>query len=525
MQFVIVLTSVILVTAAIWLISRRMRVTGYKPSMIAGANAPEKLVDSIPLGGSSRFSADGVELGPVELVNGNSDVDSEQIAEELNGESEQGGQFDSYAELDPMDDVSELHEVADMVEYEDSFADQVDDSLEEVATDHVDFEETEIRPEFPTMDDSGPHFGEYSRKYSESDLVDKSANGTSQQTTLKLPESSYQACAKLQSDDSEDDKPIQTELEISVVFPDYRGSSDREIDVIGWLPGETDVIRRMDVLTIYRNLDFQLEPPHAIIGLDVDDGKWSNLEETDVMSKYTDLIFTMQLSYKGKPVSEKDWWKFSTMVESIANALSRQFHFSMTTDTVIREARLLNEQIWNFDLQAVLILKSDHGGQFSQKSIEYLAREYGLQERRGTTVYDRFDPGSSQQVPLFSIVPMNDGNVLLAKELWKDADMRTMILFSNLACVTNPRLAFDTMFDIAKDLEDRLAVRLIDQNHNVVNMHSISLIRSKIDEFIGHMAEYGITPGSEVALRLFESSSIVRNWAESQGVVSLIPEK
>ena len=582
MQFVYVLISVIVVAAAIWLVSRHMRMKGNKSSVTAGKRPAEKLVDSFSYDNYYGSASDRVELGPVQTVNGNSDDDSEQQIDEYEDEFEEteygasdiepyptddvavdedsrdvesveswaedsddevdsahdvqtgSDSFDSRAEesqateeksadLEPIAEVTTAEdsvEIADEDEQIQSVEDQAEISQAETNSIDAEGEADELLPELPEIEDSAPYFGEYSKMQVGSRHVQNGTSELSQQTKLKLPEFSNAS----QSGISEIGQPIQTELEVSVVFPDYLDSKDREIDVIGWLPAESNVIKRMDVLTIYKNLEFQLDQPHSIVGFDIDSGRWNNLEKTDVISRYSDLIFTMQLSHRGQPVSEKNWWKFTRMVEHVANALSRTFHFSMTTDTVIKEAQLLNSQTRDLDLQAILLLKSDHEEQFSKKSIEYLAREYDLRERPGTTVFDRFD-GSSDSFPLFSIVPMNDANVLLAEELGQGPDMRTMILFSNLACVPNPRLAFDTMFDVAKDLEDRLAVKLIDQNHKRVNLHSISRIRSKIDEFVALMERYRITPGGDVAMRLFESSLMVKNWAESQGVVSLKPIK
>ena len=582
MQFVYVLISVIVVAAAIWLVSRHMRMKGNKSSVTAGKRPAEKLVDSFSYDNYYGSASDRVELGPVQTVNGNSDDDSEQQIDEYEDEFEEteygasdiepyptddvavdedsrdvesveswaedsddevdsahdvqtgSDSFDSRAEesqateeksadLEPIAEVTTAEdsvEIADEDEQIQSVEDQAEISQAETNSIDAEGEADELLPELPEIEDSAPYFGEYSKMQVGSRHVQNGTSELSQQTKLKLPEFSNAS----QSGISEIGQPIQTELEVSVVFPDYLDSKDREIDVIGWLPAESNAIKRMDVLTIYKNLEFQLDQPHSIVGFDIDSGRWNNLEKTDVISRYSDLIFTMQLSHRGQPVSEKNWWKFTRMVEHVANALSRTFHFSMTTDTVIKEAQLLNSQTRDLDLQAILLLKSDHEEQFSKKSIEYLAREYDLRERPGTTVFDRFD-GSSDSFPLFSIVPMNDANVLLAEELGQGPDMRTMILFSNLACVPNPRLAFDTMFDVAKDLEDRLAVKLIDQNHKRVNLHSISRIRSKIDEFVALMERYRITPGGDVAMRLFESSLMVKNWAESQGVVSLKPIK
>ena len=176
-----------------------------------------------------------------------------------------------------------------------------------------------------------------------------------------------------QEDDSRDEvesTPLQSELEFGVSFPDFRGSDDRQIDVVGWLPENNGPAKRMDVLAIYRSLAVKIKRPHSLIGLDVNTGKWNNLEDDRVAARYSDLIFTMQLVHKGETVSERDWWQFSSMVEDVAAALSRKYYLSLTIETVLGAARALNEQIGALDLQAILILKSDHNGKISEKKHE-----------------------------------------------------------------------------------------------------------------------------------------------------------
>ncbi len=345
-------------------------------------------------------------------------------------------------------------------------------------------------------------------------------------TEIKIPEN-YGRCSE-QEDDSSDEvesTPLQSELEFGVSFPDFRGSDDRQIDVVGWLPESNGPAKRMDVLAIYRSLAVKIRRPHSLIGLDVNTGKWNNLEDDRVAARYSDLIFTMQLVHKGETVSERDWWQFSSMVEDVAAALSRKCYLSMTIETVLGAARALNEQIEVLDLQAILILKSDHNGKISEKSMSYLAREYGLQKRSGSSIYDKMDSESTTAQPLFSIVPMNETNVLLAKELGQEPDIRTLVIFSNLACAKNPRKAFDAMVDVAHEITDRLAVKLVDQNHKPVDSKSIAAIQSLIDKFVVDLKECGITPGGDVASRLFDTQERLNHWSQLQGVVSFKPER
>ena len=67
-------------------------------------------------------------------------------------------------------------------------------------------------------------------------------------TEIKIPEN-YGRCSE-QEDDSSDEvesTPLQSELEFGVSFPDFRGSDDRQIDVVGWLPESNGPAKRMDV--------------------------------------------------------------------------------------------------------------------------------------------------------------------------------------------------------------------------------------------------------------------------------------
>ncbi|MDE0309541.1 MAG: hypothetical protein OXI60_06885 [Acidiferrobacterales bacterium] len=566
MQFVYVLISLICLVGVIWLITRRMRLTGLRLPMIGVKDSESRQNQSHTQDGHFLSASSSVNLGPVQSVDREPDGEYEQtidldaelsdltvndaresesysieeneadhelwqddanLSEAEESEEDKVWSHDLDAESDPAD-ISEPQfatsdELDAMTDTDASqySADEPDGYHQEgYDSNHDEDAETEIGSVLPVVEESGPYFGGNLNIQTEAEHLENDVEDLSWHTELKLPDSEDDS----QSDDPDVDQLVQTELEVSVVFPDYRNSQDREIDVVGWLPAELDVIRRMDVLTVYKNLEFQLDHPHSIIGFDVDKRQWNNLEMTEVVSDYSDLILTLQLSHNGQAVSEKNWWKFTRMVGHIAVALSRNFHFSMTTDTVIREGSLLTSQIEGLDLQAILLLRTSQESRFSNKGIRYLAREYDLLERPGMSVFDRFD-SESDLFPLFSIVPVNESNTELAEELGQDPDMRTMILFSNLACVPDPRRAFDTMYDLAKELEDRLVVKLVDQNHQPIDYYSISQIRTKIDEFVERMNSHGIPPGGDSAIRLFDSSLMVQNWAESKGIVSLIPTK
>ena len=507
MQFTIILGSILLVLLILWYIRKHLKYSLFGQSSdsrrIFRTTGNEVI---LPQHSPRREIHNGVILGPVIQVDGDRDNDDSESSSDHYFDSEVEG-----VELEPDFEFEETGETED----------QTDAGHREVVGESVAAEPFEADD---PMDESEIDLAEESEtKFTEPyiepvQIIPK--------TEIKIPVN-YGRNSEPEDDsrDEVESTPLQSELEFGVSFPDFRGSDDRQIDVVGWLPENNGPAKRMDVLAIYRSLAVKIKRPHSLIGLDVNTGKWNNLEDDRVAARYSDLIFTMQLVHKGETVSERDWWQFSSMVEDVAAALSRKYYLSLTIETVVGAARALNEQIGALDLQAILILKSDHNGKISEKSMSYLAREYGLKRRSGYSIYDKMDSKSPTAQPLFSIVPMNETNVLLAKELGQEPDIRTLVIFSNLACAKNPRKAFDGMVDVAHEITDRLAVKLVDQNHNPVDSKSIAAIQSLIDQFVVDLKGCGITPGGDVASRLFDTQERLNHWSQLQGVVSFKPER
>ena len=507
MQFTIILGSILLVLLILWYIRKHLKYSLFGQSSnsrsIFRTTGNEVI---LPQHSPRDEMHDDVMLGPVIQVDGD--------RENNNGESSSDHYFDSEVEAVEHEPDFEFEEIGETEDQTDAGHREV--VGESVAAEPFEADEPMDESEIDLAEESETKFTEPYIKPVQFVL----------KTEMKIPVNySRNSEQKDNSSDEVESTPLQSELEFGVSFPDFRGSDDRQIDVVGWLPESNGPAKRMDVLAIYRSLAVKIRRPHSLIGLDVNTGKWNNLEDDRVATRYSDLIFTMQLVHKGETVSERDWWQFSSMVEDVAAALSRKCYLSMTIETVLGAARALNEQIEALDLQAILILKSDHDGKISEKSMSYLAREYGLQKRSGSSIYDKMDSESPTAQPLFSIVPMNETNVLLAKELGQEPDIRTLVIFSNLACAKNPRKAFDGMVDVAHEITDRLAVKLVDQNHKPVDSKSINAIQSLIDKFVVDLKECGITPGGDVASRLFDTQERLNHWSELQGVVSFKPER
>ena len=295
----------------------------------------------------------------------------------------------------------------------------------------------------------------------------------------------------------------QTEFDLILDAPDYLENVNREVDVIGWLPGGEQLVASHRVLKAIKKLNIEPRAPLIIQGFDVADERWCDPRDCSAKVQFADLVLSIPLFYLGEPVSERDWWLFSTMVEDLASALGRIHCISETTDTIFDHARDLHGKVMELDLQVVLLLKSDDSGYISEQAMNYLAREFQLQMQQDLPIYDMIESSDGEEHVLFSVVPFNESTHALALELGLDPDSKTVVVLSNLSASVNPRWTFDKMIDLAQSMADRLSLNLVDLNDQEISFKSIRYIRFVIDKVVVEMSELGIEPGSESSVRMF----------------------
>jgi len=78
-----------------------------------------------------------------------------------------------------------------------------------------------------------------------------------------------------------------------------------------------------------------------------------------------------------------------------------------------------------------------------------------------------------------------------------------LAIYSNLPCVRDPLDAFDQMVELARSLENRFPMVLVDEMRRPVSTRDTSIIRKQIAEFVDDMHYCGIDPGGQTAVRLF----------------------
>ncbi len=293
-------------------------------------------------------------------------------------------------------------------------------------------------------------------------------------------------------------KPI--EVDESIEFPLINGSNSQTIDMLGWVPGNGTAVSRTQLLALVRDFNVRIELPISIFAQLIDSDAWVNLMDDNVSARFSDLMLTMQLTHFGKSVDESNWWRFYDLGEYIAENLSRIFLPSLSLESALTYSKTLTEQVDNLNIQAVLILQSKDGRQLSERTLDYLAREYEL-VWRSDEEFEKIDPRSTTAVPMYVLTtvippPANTDHVV---------EETGLALYCNLPCVREPLVAFDQMVEFAHQLESRFPLTLVDEERNRIFSGEIQLIRSQLQDFIDDMEYCNIVPGSNTALRLFQA--------------------
>jgi FtsZ-interacting cell division protein ZipA len=90
---------------------------------------------------------------------------------------------------------------------------------------------------------------------------------------------------------------------------------------------------------------------------------------------------------------------------------------------------------------------------------------------------------------------------------WDTFETSGLTLFMSVPCAFQPGVAFDRMVATARAIADTLGGSLQDQNRRPLTDKGIAVIHHQIEEIEEKMRAFGIPPGSETTLKLFNEAA------------------
>jgi FtsZ-interacting cell division protein ZipA len=271
-----------------------------------------------------------------------------------------------------------------------------------------------------------------------------------------------------------------------------------QVDFVAYIPGKK-VIKRDTALSVYRQNEYLLEKPHRIYGLSHPAHIWCNLEDEADGGRYTDLVLTIQLTDQSGPIDESELTKFSLLVLRMSEALKRRFKFSNDFDEAQELAAKLDRFCKTYDVLAIINLVPADGGEFRGPQIAEHTERAGL-ELGPMNIYHK--PDSDSDHYLFSLANLFNPGTFDPEHI-DELATKGLTLFINMPCTRDPVAAFGVMLETAQQLCNGLNARLVDQKQHDLTASGTDNISDQIRKFTREMEAEGVTPGSDIARRLF----------------------
>lgn len=280
--------------------------------------------------------------------------------------------------------------------------------------------------------------------------------------------------------------------------------SDEKIDFVIHLPGEQPVVRDA-ALGIFKQHEYKLNKARHLYGLHHQTTHWSDLQLDRSSTQYDDLMLAIQLVDPKGPVDESELTVFTEIGLQLADALQRPTKLPLTFEQGLVRAKELQGFCDTYDVIAGIHVVPAAEASFPGRAIEMAARHAGLELGAMNLFHlkNEVAPGSRH---LFSMANLQDSSAF-DPAAWDRFETTGLTLFMSVPCAYHPGSAFDRMVATAREIADALGGRLQDQNHRPLGDKGVAVIRHQIEEIEEKMRAFGIPPGSETALKLFNEAA------------------
>jgi hypothetical protein len=286
--------------------------------------------------------------------------------------------------------------------------------------------------------------------------------------------------------------------------PDRQYLPDEKIDFVIDLPGAGPVTRDT-ALAVFKQNEYNLNKPRHLYGRHHGTERWSELQLDPGTAEYDDLRLVIQLTDSRGPIDESELNAFMQIGLKLADALARPTLLPETFEAGLARAAALQTFCDTYDVIAGIHVVPATESSFTGRAIEMAARHAGLELDAMNIFHMRNEvaPGGRH---LFSLANLHESSAF-DPAAWDTFETSGLTLFMSVPCAFQPGVAFDRMVATARAIADTLGGSLQDQNRRPLTDKGIAVIHHQIEEIEEKMRAFGIPPGSETALKLFNEAA------------------
>lgn len=213
--------------------------------------------------------------------------------------------------------------------------------------------------------------------------------------------------------------------------------------------------------------------------------------------RYQYLCIGLQLADRKGAITEPELDQFLTFITEFSEQSDAELDIP-DTDHVIERAQTVDDFCADVDIQIAIHIVANTAQAFTGTKIRALAEASGCVLNDDAKFY-RVDMATANKL----FVLYNLGDEPFAAANMKNFQTHGLRLMMDLPLVADGVLVFNQMLLFARQLAQTLDGRLVDVNEQPLTDAMIDKIRRQIVVYQGKMREYGVSPGSHLAARLF----------------------
>lgn len=286
--------------------------------------------------------------------------------------------------------------------------------------------------------------------------------------------------------------------------PDRQYLPDAKIDFVIDLPGPGPVMRDT-ALAVFKQNEYNLNKARHLYGRHHGTERWSELQLDPGSTEYDDIRLAIQLTDTRGPIDESELNAFMQIGLKLADALQRPTKLPEDFEAGLARARELQEFCDTYDVIAGIHVVPASTPSFAGRAIEMAARQAGM-ELGAMNIFHMKNEVAPGGRHLFSLANLDEPGAF-DPAAWDSFRTGGLTLFMSVPCAFQPGVAFDRTVATARAIADTLGGSLQDQNRRPLTDKGIAVIHHQIEEIEEKMRAFGVPPGSETALKLFNEAA------------------
>jgi FtsZ-interacting cell division protein ZipA len=228
--------------------------------------------------------------------------------------------------------------------------------------------------------------------------------------------------------------------------------------------------------------------------------EWYLLKEAAPNVLITKVASSLQLADRGGAVSRHTLNRFQLAVETIGLDINAHVEWQSTGDA-LTVANALDAFCIEVDKTIGFHLVHGESGAFTGTKLRGLAESQGLSLANG--MFQFMEDAQARQLYQASFTMFNREDYPFSPEMLRSSVVKGVTFQMDIPHVKHCAEAFNTMVQVARQMEIGLNATLVDDNNKVLGEMQIEKIRQQLKVIHATMLVRGIVPGSESAHRLF----------------------